>query len=100
MPENFKKVNYSSETGLPFYIQTLPGKSTAVKSTSVDPATACFSYLNKIKSLLKTDNPEDQFAIRTVQKDEYNKTHVRLDQVYKGIPVYGGDIVVHLNEAR
>lgn len=99
LPENFKKVYYSAETGLPIFIQTLPGKSTVVKSSALDTAAACFSYLNKIKSLLKTDRPEDQFTIRTVQRDKYNKTHVRLDQVYKGIPVFGGDIVVHLNEA-
>ena len=98
LPKVVKKITYSSETGLPIFIQSIPGKPTALKSTAIDPSTACFSYLNSIKSLLKVDHPEDQFAIARVHTDEFTKTHIRLNQVYKGIPVYGGDIVVHLNE--
>jgi Zn-dependent metalloprotease len=73
-------------------------KPTALKSAAIDPVSACFSYLTRIKSLLKSDHPEEQFAITWVHADKFTKTHIRLNQVYKGIPVYGGDIVVHLNE--
>jgi bacillolysin len=92
-------VNYSTETGLPIFIQTLPGTATAVKSTDPDPSVECFRYLNRIKPMLKVERPEDHFIIRQISTDRFGKTHIRLDQVYKGIPVYGGDVAVHLNEA-
>jgi bacillolysin len=99
LPKNIRKVNYASETGLPIFIQNLPGNSASLQSTAGDPATACFKYLNSIKSLLKMDHPEDQFAITRIHTDEFAETHIRLNQVYKGIPVYGGDVIVHLNKA-
>jgi len=37
------------------------------------------------------------FSIRNIKSGPDSKTRVRLDQHYKGIPVYGAEVVVHLN---
>ncbi|MBN1416728.1 MAG: M4 family metallopeptidase [Bacteroidales bacterium] len=95
--KDFKKVIYSPETNVPIFIQTIPDGSHAVKSTELKPSQQCFNYLNKLKALLKTERPEDHFVITRSSTDRFNKTHIRLDQVYKGIPVYGGEVIVHLD---
>src|SRR6476620_6198310 len=37
----------------------------------------------------------DSFTARAVTVDRDGTEHVRLDRVYKGLPVLGGDLVVH-----
>ena len=98
LPEQIKKIHYSSETGLPVFIQTHPEISSKTKSTLRSASFACYAYLNELKSALKIDYPENHFAIKSSSTDGFSKTHIRLNQVYKEIPVYGADIVVHLNE--
>lgn len=39
--------------------------------------------------------PEDQFVARSVQVDTDGTEHVRLDRWHRGLPVIGGDTVVH-----
>jgi bacillolysin len=41
--------------------------------------------------------PMDEFVVRFVQQDELGQTHVRFQQVWNNIPVYGGELVVHIN---
>jgi len=99
LDNKYKKAVYSSETGLPIFIQTIPESISRTKSASQQTVSSlCYGYLNELKSILKVDNPEAQFVIRSESTDRLSKTHVRLDQVYKGVPVYGADVAVHLNE--
>jgi bacillolysin len=62
-----------------------------------DSRTGCYAYLQEIQSITNIESPED-FVIRNIHVDDQNKSHVRLQQHYKGIPVYGSEIVIHLNE--
>jgi bacillolysin len=98
LPDIYRKIRYSSETGLPIFIMTSPAKPEAANPVIPQPASECYQYLNQIKTLLKVSVPEDQFAVSRIIRDDAGKTHIRLNQVYKGIPVYGGDVVVHLNK--
>jgi Zn-dependent metalloprotease len=40
---------------------------------------------------------DQTFTVRSVITDDNGMAHVRFDRFYRGLPVYGGDIVVHLN---
>jgi vibriolysin len=42
--------------------------------------------------------PEDGFAYRTHETDELGMTHIRMTQTYRGLPVVGGELIVHLTE--
>src|SRR5262249_25060735 len=39
---------------------------------------------------------DDDFSYRTHEKDQLGMTHVRMTQTYKGVPVVGGELIVHL----
>lgn len=94
-----KRIVHSTETGLPVFIQTTPATEVKTKSTLKQTVSErCYAYLNELKPLLRMHAPEEQFAIRNISSDRFAKTHIRLDQVYKGVPVYGADVVVHLDE--
>ena len=39
--------------------------------------------------------PATEFVVKSVQTDETGGTHVRLMQLYQGIPVYGAEVIAH-----
>jgi len=41
--------------------------------------------------------PQDGFAFRLEEKDRLGQTHVRMSQTYRGYPVLGGELVVHVD---
>ena len=53
--------------------------------------------LNELEPVLHLENTTENFTIRGTKSDKNNSTHIRLQQNYKGVPVHGGEVVVHLN---
>ncbi|MDO8368384.1 MAG: M4 family metallopeptidase [Saprospiraceae bacterium] len=39
--------------------------------------------------------PNTEFVFKTVQNDEQGNAHVRLEQVFNGLPVWGGELICH-----
>ena len=97
LKQRLPKVTYSPETGLPSFINSTRNTNATRLGLSNDIHTACTDYLQELKPLLRIKRSEVDFSVRSIKSDPSNKTRVRLDQRYKGIPVYGGEVVVHLN---
>lgn len=60
---------------------------------AVDLAT---EYLMASRADLRLDNNND-FQVRNFHQDEVQQTHVRYDQLYRGIPVWQGEAIVHMD---
>jgi Zn-dependent metalloprotease len=43
-------------------------------------------------------NAYEEFRLRRVMRDTLGQTHVRLDQVYQGVPVFGRQLIVHVDQ--
>jgi Zn-dependent metalloprotease len=67
------------------------GQSAAVTGPAVDRALAAIRQ-NPAPTRLST---ADAFKARSVTVDRHGVEHVRLDRTYQGLPVIGGDLVVH-----
>jgi bacillolysin len=93
-----QKISYSHETGLPSFVTSTRSNSSARLGSKTDIHAATFDYLQELTPLLKLEKPDGNFIIRQINTDNTNKTHVRMEQRYKGIPVYGGEVIVHLSE--
>ncbi len=57
-----------------------------------------YIILESLEDNLKIDKPREEFEIKKVQSDELGQTHIRLQQMYKGIPIYGSEIIIHINQ--
>ncbi len=87
------------KTGLPvmisgelkYTLQKFPGKS--------EMENQLFSYLSLLKGVMGMQQPEKEFAVTSVSEDALGHTHVRLQQLYKGVEVYGGELQLHLKDA-
>lgn len=84
------------KNGLPLMVKGLTKGSVSIKSNSrVSIADASHEYLKEIKDILQINDPEKEFKLVNSQVDHLNKTHIRLQQLHKGIPVYGSEIMLH-----
>lgn len=55
------------------------------------------SYLEDHSSDWGIQNPVEEFQLQSVFRDQLGMLHVRLNQEYKGVPVFGKQLIVHLN---
>ncbi|MBN3553868.1 peptidase M4 family protein [Fictibacillus nanhaiensis] len=88
-----KKMN--SLTGTPSFVS---GKLSEASSKSAKEVV--FNYLQKESKTFKvgTQKAEDSFTVKSVTKDELGRQLVRIQQTYKGVPVWGSTQVAHVNE--
>ena len=56
-------------------------------------------YLTEARSLMRIELPEQEFVARQQWKDNQGAQHLRLQQHYQGVPVYGSEIIVHADQA-
>ncbi|HEX8775865.1 MAG TPA: M4 family metallopeptidase [Pyrinomonadaceae bacterium] len=55
------------------------------------------AYLNGHGNKWGLLDAETELATVSAEEDDLGITHLRLDQVYKGVPVFGGQVVTHLD---
>lgn len=68
-----------------------PGGPLAAKAMAIE-------FFNENAALFQLENPEKELQAVDEVSDALGKTHVKFNQFYHGVPVWGHDIVAHLNE--
>ncbi|GAA4458413.1 hypothetical protein GCM10023189_30630 [Nibrella saemangeumensis] len=91
------RVVRDTATGLPVYIENRQPKVAPTNPRGrQSAAAAAYQFLSQVSSLLKLDHPEDNFQVTHTETDQVGQTHIRMKQTYAGVPVYGGEIMLHL----
>ena len=88
----------SDENGMPSMIEGIPFNLKKVSSRNgrmSATAAAAYNYLEAVKPYLKLSNPDSELNIIKSETDEIETTHLRMQQTYKGVPVYGAEMVLH-----
>jgi bacillolysin len=89
------------ENGMPTVIEGIPTNIASIKKGSVRNArmsalvSSAYNYLEAVKPYLKLVNPDAELDILNSQEDEMQTTHLRMQQTYKGVHVYGGEMILH-----
>ncbi len=87
---------FRDENGMPSQITGIPKHlNTTLKAGRVEAVSRAFNYLNAVSPFLKNTNIDAEFQLKDIQSDELNQTHIRMKQTYKGLPVYGAEIIMH-----
>jgi Zn-dependent metalloprotease/subtilisin family serine protease len=55
------------------------------------------SVLDNVSSLFRIRNAEKEFKVHRTDADNLGFHHSRMRQLYQGLPVVGGDVIVHFN---
>ena len=92
----FSSINYSEETGLPVFI-TVNKPSIQKNEMKFLTTQTIFSYLNENRELFKIEDPNREFQIESTTIDNENNKHIRLQQIYHNIPIWGKELILHFD---
>lgn len=57
-------------------------------------------YLAAVRSVLKLEDPAAEFQLVKQDDDELGFTHLRLQQQWQGVPVYGAEAILHQKDGK
>jgi bacillolysin len=83
---------------LPAFIETSRDRAASRLLVRQDVHAGYKAYLQELNEVLHIEKPAADFVMPRLHTDAMGKTHVRLNQVYKNVPVHGAEVIVHLNE--
>ena len=83
----------TGENGLPIMIEGRTGIS-GNESDSRPISERAIEYVTSLEPAALV-NPADEFVVTKVQSDEQGNQHVRLEQQFEGIPVWGTEVIAH-----
>jgi Zn-dependent metalloprotease len=91
-PKGFKVLTYNTE-GMPTMINgELP---TQGNLRELPLAARCQQYLEGVKTLMSIQKPTEEFELKSTDVDEMGNTHVRMNQMYKGLKVWDAEVILH-----
>jgi Zn-dependent metalloprotease len=89
------QVKWDDKLGTPRFIS---GKLS--KPLKGEPLDMALTFLDSIKDLYHVDKAKKSFALKRIDQDELGMQHVRLSHVVNGIPVWGDEVIVHIDKSR
>lgn len=66
--------------------------------TGLPPVERARSFLNGYGAMAGLRDASTELKLQRISTDRAGNTHVHLDQVYQGLPVFGARMVVHMND--
>jgi bacillolysin len=88
------QMTLDSQKGLPRFIL---GKFPV--DGGLTPEKAAIHFLSEIKEVFMMADPEQELSMLRTDRDPMGMTHVRFRQEYRGLRVYGSEMVVHFDSA-
>ncbi len=58
------------------------------------------AFLVTYAPIFRLDQPNEELVVRRIDLDKLGTTHVRFDQLYRGMPIPGAQLIVHLDRDR
>lgn len=86
-----------SDRSLPSFVQTSRDRLSSQLLVRKDVRAGYTDYLRELAPVLKLEKADEAFTVSRMHTDAAGGTHVRMNQVYKNVPVYGAEVIVHLN---
>ncbi len=90
---------YKDETGLVRYMATETGEPLYTPSPAageIQSTAIAFDFLNTIGAGFGLSDPENELNLMDAQQDENGREFLRFQQVFQGVPVVGGELIIQL----
>ena len=99
--EGTLKIDWDEKNRTPIFITgknliPIPLGLSRVRLSSNVHDSLSLEFLHENRLLLRIDNPREEFKQISFSEDELGMKHLRYQQMYKGIEVWGRDIYVHI----
>jgi bacillolysin len=91
-------ISWNREAGTPRFVEVQPSKlRKKSQGTAVSMEFAAKSFLAGHSSLLRINDPQNEFSLQNSRVDHLGMTHLRYSQTYSGLEVWGKELIVHLD---
>ena len=78
----------------------LPATARTHARSATDLLNTSQHYLQEVSTLMQIRTPDQEFVAQQKWKDTRGMQHLRMQQQYQGVPVYGSEIIVHADQAN
>ncbi len=96
------RVYWNEDQSIPVFIKGKQLQEHALGRAAIsnDAAVAqqAKAFLLENAGLLRLHNPAEEFSLTKLERDAYGMVHVRFQQTYQGLEVWGREVMVHLNQ--
>lgn len=58
------------------------------------------AHLNSMQAILGLNNPSQELQLKKIERDNLGFAHIKLSQVYQGIPVYASEMTLHFSPSN
>jgi len=99
-PKENHRVHRDPETGKALFLTTPAGKPiarSAALAHGVTSQEAAISYLRSYGGLFGLKAPERELRLMREKSGDRGRSSIRYQQVYEGVPVMGGELIVNLD---
>ncbi|MDM8515011.1 M4 family metallopeptidase [Desulfobacterales bacterium HSG16] len=96
------KIHYREKTGTPLQIKgkmLQPATDNRTLSRKKQDESTARMFLRAFRGQLKIDDPDGEFIVKSMVTDSIDRRHIRFSQVYKNLPVWPCELIVHLDKA-
>lgn len=86
------KIYRDPKTDQPTWIKGIPANMDRSKTS---PEEKAFAYLEAIQNIISIKQPKNEFSVSNIQSDQQGQLHIRMQQTFEGIKIYGSEIMLH-----
>jgi Zn-dependent metalloprotease len=98
---SIKRPFWHEATGLPESLRTMKASAFGLSQAEAKkPERLAEEFLRSYETALGMKEGDQQWEIATTTADKLGISHVRLQQRYDGLPVFGADLVVHVTDGQ
>jgi Zn-dependent metalloprotease len=93
------KITWNDKNGTVSFIQFNESNNKLLKNqlNIESRKTAAINFLSRYKNILKMNDPLNELKIVQTEIEDNGLTHIKYEQFYKGIRVWGGYLYAHIN---
>lgn len=92
------EVRVRRSTGTPMQIRVpLEHATRRIPHATRNPEQAAATFLRRYRGLLHVDDPDTELELRSHERDQLGRHHLRYAQTYQGLPVWPAELIVHLD---
>lgn len=93
--------SYYDKNGLLSFVTCKNGEGEVYLARSTESMLqAAFIFMNQIKQSMRVNNPDREFRLLQMWNDDLGFDHLKMQQYFKGVKVYGGQVILHGKSGR
>ena len=97
--QKIERIVWNSQSGTPRLIEMKNSLGNIQPNvlSEIEKKEAASSFLIENKSILKISDPQNEFVLMETKTDDLNFTNLKFSQFYKGIEVWGRELMIHFD---